>query len=161
MCRAPTNHGWAAASKGHHSSASAAARAQILHDELEGLESSAQRAFDINALEGTVFDVSRSSLLIAVSRKHSETLEAVGPRGMWRCDKHIPQTTVERQIQVRSCCWHPCVWGGRLWRHSVIHQRKDCIAFVLCVHAGCHEGVRSEHIAVACKARHHSSPALH
>ena len=78
-------------------------RAQILHDELEGLESSAQRAFDINALEGTVFDVSRNSLLLAVGRKQSEALDAVGPRGMWRCDKHIPQTTVERQIHVRGC----------------------------------------------------------
>lgn len=82
----------------------AASRMQILHDELEGLEQSAQRAFDINALEGTVFDVSRTSLLVAVGRKQSEALDAVGPRGMWRCDKHIPQTTVERQIHVRGRC---------------------------------------------------------
>lgn len=97
-------------------------RVQILHDELEGLESSAQRAFDINALEGTVFDVSRTSLLVAVSRKHSETLDAVGPRGMWRCDKHIPQTTVERQIHVRGRCGTGADGGSLGGRSAVALQ---------------------------------------
>jgi len=70
-----------------------------MHDEEAAVEAAKHRAFDVNALEATVYDMSRAGLLVAVGHKQSLALEAVGGRGLWRMDKCSPQTTVERQLK--------------------------------------------------------------
>lgn len=69
----------------------------------ESLAEQRHRAFGLeNALQGTVFAVTRSSMLVAVSYVEAQGLEVAGPDARWRIDKHNPETTLKRQQQVRT-----------------------------------------------------------
>jgi hypothetical protein len=62
---------------------------------LQGLE-------EYNTIEGTVLEVRRGSLKLALSKGDSDRIEACPSGSVWRMDKYAPETTFQRQLQVRD-----------------------------------------------------------
>ena len=50
--------------------------------------------------EGTILEVRRGFIKVALPRKASDALEMAGVNAMWRMDRYSPDTTYQRQLKV-------------------------------------------------------------
>ena len=57
------------------------------------------------SVEGTVLEVRRTYVKLALSRRASDKMEAQGRNATWRMDRYSPDTTYQRQLKVRLGFW--------------------------------------------------------